>query len=118
VYNPPTQGFPFLAVILAADGTVTARAFDTTAAFNRQMARSQFQESGHTNHRWTTEIAPPFLENNVARSQYGSTTPCNARSRPFINVSELPDPGLSALWLQQIHHQHQQRGLWFDRPWP
>lgn len=45
VYNPPVHGFPFLAVILAADGTVTARAFDTAeeaAAFNHQMARSQF----------------------------------------------------------------------------
>ncbi len=45
VYNPPLHGFPFLAVILAADGTVTARAFDTAeeaAAFNHQMARSQF----------------------------------------------------------------------------
>jgi hypothetical protein len=45
VYNPPAKGLPFLAVILAADGTVIARAFDTEeepAAFNRQMARSQF----------------------------------------------------------------------------
>lgn len=45
VYYPPAYGFPFLAVILADDGTVTARAFDTAeeaAAFNRQMARSQF----------------------------------------------------------------------------
>jgi hypothetical protein len=45
VYNPPAKGLPFLAVILAADGTVIARAFDTeeeAAAFNRQMARSQF----------------------------------------------------------------------------
>ena len=44
VYNPPVRGFPFLAVILAADGTVNARAFDTAeeaAAFNHQMARSQ-----------------------------------------------------------------------------
>ena len=45
VYNPPAQGLPFLAVILVADGTVIARAFDTeeeATAFNRQMARSQF----------------------------------------------------------------------------
>lgn len=34
-------GFPFLAVILAVDGTATARPFDTAedaAAFNRLMA--------------------------------------------------------------------------------
>jgi hypothetical protein len=45
VYDPPARGLPFLAVILAADGTVIARAFDTAeeaAAFNRQMARSEF----------------------------------------------------------------------------
>ena len=44
VYNPPVRGFPFLAVILAADGTVSARAFDTAeeaAAFSHQMAQSQ-----------------------------------------------------------------------------
>ncbi|BAB54794.1 msr9762 (plasmid) [Mesorhizobium japonicum MAFF 303099] len=34
--QPTSTGLLFLAVILAADGTVTARA----AAFNRQMARS------------------------------------------------------------------------------
>jgi len=41
VYSPPMRGFPFLAVILASNGTATARPFDTAeeaAAFNRQMA--------------------------------------------------------------------------------
>ncbi|QKD05293.1 hypothetical protein EB235_30550 [Mesorhizobium loti R88b] len=41
VYSPPVLGLPFLAVILAADGTVTARPFDTAgeaAAFNKLMA--------------------------------------------------------------------------------
>ncbi len=41
VYSPPIDGFPFLAVILASDGTATARPFNTAeeaAAFNRQMA--------------------------------------------------------------------------------
>jgi hypothetical protein len=45
VYSPPMDGFPYLAVILAADGTATARPFNTAqdaAAYNRQMA-----EAGH-----------------------------------------------------------------------
>jgi hypothetical protein len=40
-YGPPLLGLPLLAVILAANGTVTARPFDTAenaAAFNRLMA--------------------------------------------------------------------------------
>ena len=41
VYPPPIDGLPYLAVILAADGTVTARPFNTlheAAAYNKQMA--------------------------------------------------------------------------------
>ena len=41
VYSPPIGGLPFLAVILASDGTATARPFDSAeeaAAFNRHMA--------------------------------------------------------------------------------
>ena len=44
VYNPPVRGLPFLAVILASDGTVTARPFDTmrdAAEFNMQMAAAE-----------------------------------------------------------------------------
>ena len=42
-------GFPFLAVILAVDGTATARPFETAedaAAFNRLMA--EIEHSGKT----------------------------------------------------------------------
>jgi hypothetical protein len=41
VYNPPIEGFPFLSVILAPDGTATARPFDTVeeaAVFSARMA--------------------------------------------------------------------------------
>ena len=43
VYMPPVKGLPYLAVILATDGTVTARPFDTpdqAAEFNRQLAEA------------------------------------------------------------------------------
>ena len=42
VYEPPTKGFPWLAVILLPDGTVIARRFDTpeeAAKYNSEMAR-------------------------------------------------------------------------------
>lgn len=45
VYSPPMDGFPYLAVILATDGTATARPFETAqaaAAHNKLMA-----EAGH-----------------------------------------------------------------------
>jgi len=48
VYTPPIIGLPFLAVVLAADGTATARPFDTVedaAAFNRLMA--EIEHPGH-----------------------------------------------------------------------
>jgi hypothetical protein len=41
VYTPPLTGLPFLAVILAVDGTTTAKPFNTAdeaAAYNRVMA--------------------------------------------------------------------------------
>ncbi|RWE21187.1 MAG: hypothetical protein EOS41_27075 [Mesorhizobium sp.] len=53
VIQPANCGISYLAVILSADDTVTARAFDTAeeaAAFNRQMARSQFPEAGRLQH--------------------------------------------------------------------
>lgn len=45
VYRPPMSGFPFLGVILAVDGTATARPFDTAedaAAFNSLMAKAEY----------------------------------------------------------------------------
>jgi hypothetical protein len=51
VYFPPMDGFPFLAVILAVDGTATARPFETVedaAAYNRLMAEAQHPgKAGH-----------------------------------------------------------------------
>lgn len=44
VYSPPVVGLPFLAVVLAPEGTTAARPFDTAedaAAFNRLMAYSE-----------------------------------------------------------------------------
>ena len=41
VYTPPLPGLPFLAVILAADGTTTAKPFDTAheaAAYSKLIA--------------------------------------------------------------------------------
>ncbi|TGQ33838.1 hypothetical protein EN857_22520 [Mesorhizobium sp. M4B.F.Ca.ET.214.01.1.1] len=41
VYHPPASGLPYLAVVIAPDGTATARLFDTAqeaTAFNKQMA--------------------------------------------------------------------------------
>ena len=46
VYSPPTLGLPFLSVILAEDGTVTARPFDTgeqAAAFNKRVAEVEIE---------------------------------------------------------------------------
>ncbi|WP_258604249.1 hypothetical protein [Mesorhizobium sp. AR10] len=44
VYDPPLRGFPYLAVVLATDGTVTAIPFDTieeASTFNNQLAKAQ-----------------------------------------------------------------------------
>ncbi|RVC44848.1 MAG: hypothetical protein E5V60_03095 [Mesorhizobium sp.] len=41
VYHPLANGLPYLAIVIAPDGTATARPFDTeqeAAAFNKQMA--------------------------------------------------------------------------------
>ncbi len=41
VYNPPMDGIPYLAVVLAPDGTAIATRFDTAeeaSAFNNQTA--------------------------------------------------------------------------------
>ncbi|WP_274627578.1 hypothetical protein [Arvimicrobium flavum] len=45
VYAPPAKGLPFLAVSLAPDGSVVAKAFDTAeeaSAYNSEMARSRY----------------------------------------------------------------------------
>ncbi|RUX43026.1 hypothetical protein EOA33_30390 [Mesorhizobium sp. M4A.F.Ca.ET.050.02.1.1] len=51
VYHPPARGLPYLAVVIAPDGTATARPFDTeqeAAAFNKQMAAAG--HPGKANH--------------------------------------------------------------------
>ena len=43
VYAPPVVGLPFLAVVIAVNGSVTSVAFDTSeeaAAYNRLIARA------------------------------------------------------------------------------
>ena len=45
IYRPPMFGLPYLAVILAPDGTATASPFDTAedaAAFNKLMIRAEY----------------------------------------------------------------------------
>lgn len=44
VYSPPMHGFPYLAVVLATDGTVSAMPFETDeegSAFNNQLAKTR-----------------------------------------------------------------------------
>ena len=41
VYEPPTKGFPWLAVILLPDGTVIARRFDTPEEAANTIAKWQ-----------------------------------------------------------------------------
>ncbi|TIW25456.1 MAG: hypothetical protein E5V62_13820 [Mesorhizobium sp.] len=51
VYHPPANGLPYLAIVIAPEGTATARPFDTeqeAAAFNKQMAAAG--HPGKANH--------------------------------------------------------------------
>ncbi|UVK49323.1 hypothetical protein BPNPMPFG_008262 (plasmid) [Mesorhizobium sp. AR07] len=50
IYSPPTKGLPFLAVVLAPNGTVTAKQFSTAdeaSDYNSRLAKSRHGGTTH-----------------------------------------------------------------------